>query len=346
MEKSFHRVECAPCCIASLRPPSSTKNVSGPEIAVAPLQIPLQPKTAISMQALHAFLAIPFALTFSTAAFAQNTLKDGTALLWDKEITATADSLRNDSVTVPAFSVPVYESSASQVTGLLKTVVPGASFKKQGGLLKAVGASFGNTGTPMDILAKVVQDKKQGMSTLTLAFLQPGTSAAVDNATLQPAVREAGVALNKAVVQAQVDEWKKKLGKADSKTTGAAKAQDKTQGKLNKAQVQLEKAAKEKSKLQSQQAIQQKQIDLENQKWTLSQDPKDLKRLTKARAKITKIEGKMAKVMTAEAKAQADISKYGSSLPDAQKAREAKAAVQADVQRTVDSLQRKLESIR
>lgn len=298
------------------------------------------------MQPLHAFLAVPFALAFSTATFAQNTLKDGTSLLWDKEITVTADSLRNDSVTVPAFTIPVYESSASQVTGLLKTIIPGASFKKQGDLLKAAGASFGNTGSPMDMLAKVVQDKKQGLSTLTLAFLQPGTSTAVENAALQPAVREAGVALNKAVVQAQVDEWKKKLDKADSKTAGAAKDQDKAQGKLNKAQAQLEKTTKEKSKLQGEHAILQKQIDLDNQKWTLSQDPKDLKRLTKSRAKITKNESKMAKVMTAEAKAQADISKYSSSLPEAQKAKEAKAAVQADVQRTVDSLQRKWEDIR
>ncbi len=292
------------------------------------------------------FAAIAVSMALPLSLCAQNALKDGTSLAWDKEITVTPDSIGNNGVAVPAFTVPVYESNASQVTSLLKTVIPGASFKKQGDLLKAAGASFGNTGIPMDLLARVVQDKKAGMSKLSLAFLQPGTGNVVENPALQAAVREAGVGLNKGVVQAQVDEWRKKLDKAGSKTAGATKDQDKVQGKLNKAQAQLQKTAKEKSKLQNEHAILQKEIDLENQKWTLSQNPKDLKRLTKARTKITKNESKMAKVMDTEASAQKDLSKSTESLPDAQKAKEQKVSAQAEVQRTVDALQRKLESIR
>lgn len=298
---------------------------------------------------MHHSLSLPalsVALLLSSGIHAQQSLKDGTSLTWDKEITVSADSLRNDSVTVPASTVPVFEASAAQVMGLLKTVMPGAAFRKQGKQLKATGANFATTGVPMDVLAQVVQHKKQGRSDLTLAFLQPGTSTPVEHAALQPALRDLGVQLNKAVVQQQLDAWKKKLGKADSKTASAAKSQDKAQAKLNKAQSQLEKSAKEKSKLQNEHAILQKQIDLENQKWTLSQDPKDLKRLTKARAKITKNDAKMAKVLEAEAKAQRDLSKSSSSLPDAQKAKDEKASAQAEVQRTVDALQRKLESIR
>ncbi len=298
------------------------------------------------MKFMHALPAIALVLAGSTALRAQTALKDGTLLQWDKQINVGADSLRNDSVNVPALNVPVYEASASQVVDLLKKAIPGAAFKKQGDVLKAAGASFAATGSPMDVLAKVVQDKKAGVSNLSLAFLQPGTSNPVQSTALQAAVRELGVGLNKSVVQAQVDEWKKKLGKADSKTESATKDQDKAQGKLNKAQAQLEKTAKEKSKLQNEHAILQKEIDLENQKWTLSQDPKDLKRLTKARAKIQKNEAKMAKVMDTEAKTQKDLTKSSESLPEAQKAKEAKAAAQAEVQRTVDALQRKLESIR
>ena len=298
------------------------------------------------MKFMHTLPALVFVLASSATLQAQTALKDGTSLQWDKQINVGADSLRNDSVTVPAFSVPVYEAGASQVADLLKKAIPGASFKKQGDLLKAAGASFASTGSPMDVLAKVVQDKKAGVSNLSLAFLQPGTSNPVQSTAMQAAVRELGVGLNKSVVQAQVDEWKKKLGKADSKTASATKDQDKAQGKLNKAQAQLEKTAKEKSKLQNEHAILQKEIDLENQKWTLSQDPKDLKRLTKARAKIQKNEAKMAKEMDTEAKTQKDLTKSSESLPEAQKAKEAKAAAQAEVQRTVDALQRKLESIR
>lgn len=290
--------------------------------------------------------SIAVCLAFGLAAQAQNTLKDGTSLIWDKEIAVSADSLRNDSVNVPALKVPVYEASASQVSGWLKTVLPGANFKKQGDVLKALNAPLAGMAQPMDILARVAQEKKSGMSTLSLAFLKPGTSSPVADAALQAAVREVGVKLNKAVVQGQVDEWKKKLGKADSKTADAAKDQDKVQGKLNKAQEQLAKYAKEKGKLQNEHAILQKEIDLYNQKWTLSQDPKDLKKLTKARGKITKNEGSMAKVLENEAKTQRDLSKSTSNLPDAQKAKDQQAAAQADVQRTVDALQRKLESIR
>lgn len=327
------------CSLLADRSPSN-------KAAVAPRSTFTHEKNHFGMRHFRTLFALPLTLITTTAAHAQNTLKDGTALRWEKEIAVSTDSLRNDSVTVPALSVPVYEATASQVSDLLKTAMPGAAFKKQGQLLKATGVPFASTGTPMDILANVAQDKKQGLSTLSLAFLAPGTSTPVENAALQPAVRDLGVKLNKAVVQQQVDDWKKKLDKADSKTESAAKSQDKAQGKLNKAQSQLEKSAKEKSKLQNEHAILQKQIDLENQKWTLSQDPKDLKKLTKARSKITKNEAKMAKVMDAEAKAQKDLTKSSSSLPDAQKEKEAKAAAQAEVQRTVDSLQRKLKNIR
>ncbi len=292
------------------------------------------------------FLAFAFAFATPNALSAQNTLKDGTALIWDKQINVGMDSLRNDSVTVPALSVPVYEAGAAQVADLLKKALPGSSFKKQGDLLKAQGVSVPTLPAPTDLLARVVPNKKGGMSTITLAFLQPGTSKALENSDLQPAVQQLGVTLNKAVVQGQLDEWKKKLNKADSKTEGATKDRDKAQGNLTKAQSAVEKATKEKNKLQSEQAIQQRQIDLENQKWTLSQDPKDLKRLTKARAKITSIEGKLAKAMSAEAKAQGDLSKSTANMPDAQKEKEAKDAAQAEVQRTVDALQRKLDNIR
>lgn len=43
---------------------------------------------------------------------------------------------------------------------------------------------------------------------------------------------------------------------------------------------------------------------------------------------------------------QEAMTKSSSNLPDAQKKQEEKAASQADVQRTVDALKRKLESIR
>lgn len=295
---------------------------------------------------MRTLVSIAFALIAGTTLQAQDALKDGTTLQWAKEIAVGTDSLRNDSVTVPALTVPVFEAGASKVTGLLKTVLPGADLKKQGDLLKAAGVVFGPAGTPVDLLVRATEDKKLGQSTLALAFLQPGTTSSLDLATLQPAVRDLGVQLNKAVVQEQLNSWTAKLDKAGSKTESAVADQEKAQGRQNKAQAELDKIAKEKSKLQNEHAILQKEIDLNNQKWALSQDPKDFKKLTKSREKITKNEGKMAKAMDNEAKAQKELTKSGTALPEAQKAKEEKAAAQAEVQRTVDALQRKLESIR
>lgn len=286
-------------------------------------------------------------VALSAALHAQDKLKDGTSLTWDKTIGVGQDFLLNDTEKVPARTVPVYEADNSQVAKLLAKSIPGSSFKKQGKLLSATDVMFPSASdSPVQLLASIERNKKANLSMLKLAFLQGGVPLTGDDAKLNEAVRELGVKLNKAVVQDQIDVWKKKLGKAGSKAESASKASDKTQGKLNKSQAKLAKASKEKSKLQGEHAVLQKEIDLHNQKWTLSQSSKDLKKLTKARSKITKNESKMASVMKAEASAQKDLSKHTSALPDAQKTEKDKAATEADVQRTVDALQRKLENIR
>lgn len=287
------------------------------------------------------------AAVLSATLHAQDKLKDGTSLTWDKTIGVGQDSLLNDTVMVPARTVPVYEADESQVAKVLGKAIPGASFKKQGKLLSASDVSLPSASTsPVQLLASIERNRKENLSTLKLAFLQDGKALTANDAQLNAAVREIGVNLNKAVVQDQLDGWTKQLDKAGSKAESASKASDKTQGKLNKSQSKVAKASKERSKLQGEHAVLQKEIDLQNQKWTLSQDPKDLKKLTKARAKITKNESNMAKAMKTESDAQKEVSKYTSALPDAQKTEQAKAATQAEVQRTVDALQRKMESIR
>lgn len=291
-------------------------------------------------------LALPFSLVLALGSTAQNTLKDGTALVWDKEINVTATTIKSDTVTVPAFSVPVYEATASQVNDLLKTVLPGAAFKKHGNVMKATGVTFTPAAaTPVDLLATVTQNKKQGFSTLSLAFLNSGTATPVDNPALQSAVRDIGVRLNKAVVQQQLDKWNKQLGKADSKSASAAKSHAKAKSNLAKVQSEVDKYAKEKSKLQDQQAIMQKEVELCDQKWKLSQDPKDLKKLNEARSSITKNGEQLAKVIEKETKAQKDLSKSSADMPDSQQEKDEKSAVQTDVQHTVDALKQKLESI-
>ena len=286
-------------------------------------------------------------VALSAALHAQDKLKDGTSLTWDRSITVGQDSMMNDMVMVPARTVPVYEADDSQVAKLLEKAIPGASFKKQGQLMSATEVVVPSvSASPVQILANIERRKKENLSMVKLAFLQSGVPIKDNDAQLNEAVRDLGVKLNKAVVQDQLDGWKKQLGKAGNKAESASKASDKTQGKLNKSQAKVAKASKEKGQLQGEHAVLQREIDLQNEKWTLSQSPKDLKKLTKARGKITKNESKMASIMKDEASAQKDLSKYTEALPDAQKTEQAKAATQTEVQRTVDALQRKLENIR
>ena len=287
------------------------------------------------------------AVALTASLHAQDKLKDGTALTWDKTIVVGHDSLMNDTVKLPARTVPIYEADESQVAKLLEKTIPGSSFKKQGKVLSASNVMLPSASdTPVQVLASIERDKKADLSMLKVAFLQNGATLAGDDARLNEAVRDLGVKLNKAVVQEQIDTWKKQLGKAGNKAESASKASDKTQNKLTKSQAEVAKASKDKSQLQSEHAILQKEIDLKNEKWTLSQSPKDLKKLTKAREKITKNESKMARAMRSEADAQKDQSKYSSALPDAQKTEQAKASTQSDIQRTVDALQRKMDNIR
>jgi hypothetical protein len=299
------------------------------------------------MRPIRPLLACSLFLSLGAALHAQNTLKDGTSLIWDKEITVGHDLMQNDSVKVAALTVPVYEATASQVVSLLKTELPGASFKKQGKVLKAYGASFtAASSTPVDMLASIAENRKQHMSILTLALVGPGTSTSVEGPEAEAAVRDLAVKLNKAVVQQQIDSWKKQLAKADGKAEDAVKEHGKAQTQQARTRAKLEKSAKLKSKLQDEHAVLQREIDLYNQKWTLSQDQKDLKKLTKARTKITRNETEMAKAMQDEAETQETLVKNADELPDAQKEKEKATASQAEVQRTVDALQRKLENIR
>lgn len=285
-------------------------------------------------------------LFIPACALAQDKLEDGTTLSWTHEIAVAMDSLRADSLMLPAYTTTVWEARASETEGLLTKAIPTAKFKKSGDLLRAENVIFPpGTALPATLLARTVEDKKAGEAKLYVALLRNGQAVAPEPAT-EAAVRDLSVRLNKAVVQQQIDSRKKMLDRSANKTASAVKSQDKTQGNLNKAQAELEKIAKKKTELQQEHNLLEKEIALDNERWNTSQEPKDLAKLTKSRGKIAKNESKLADLLKQETKTQGDITKYSAALPDAAKAHEAKAASQAEVQRAVDSLQHKLDSIK
>ena len=289
-----------------------------------------------------------FTLSIGLAAVvsAQDKLSDGTALSWNHELAVGLDSLKNGNVMVPAYTVQVFETRSNQLGDLLEKALPAAKFKKTGDVMKAENVLFpaGNA-APATLVATTSEDKKAGAAMLHIAVLH-GDTVVAQTPEMVSAMRDLSVRMNKAVVQEQIDAQKKKLEKSTGKTESAVKTQDKAQGKLTKAQKEMEKISKEKLDLQKEHNVMEKDIALQNERWANSQDPKDLKKLTKSREKITKNETKLASTLKDESKTQSDIAKYTEAVPDATKTREDKASDQADVQRNVDALQRKLESVR
>ncbi|MBK9059466.1 MAG: hypothetical protein IPL81_06195 [Flavobacteriales bacterium] len=95
------------------------------------------------MHTIQRTLSLLFAAAaLSATLHAQDKLKDGTSLTWDKTIGVGQDSLMNDTVMVPARTVPVYEADDSQVAKLLEKVIPGSSFKKAGQIAERFRCDF------------------------------------------------------------------------------------------------------------------------------------------------------------------------------------------------------------
>jgi hypothetical protein len=278
---------------------------------------------------------------------AQNKTKDGFLMSWDKEVVTGNDSIPGGSLKVPAFTVPVYEARPSDVMDHLKTVLPMATFKESAGILSANAVNLPEVATgPVDILARVTENKKGGYTTLALAMLQNGVPVVGDASVQRSTVRDIGVKLNKAVVQEQLATWENKLTKAGERHEDAKADREKAQGKVVDANADLEKAVSKRGTLQKDIANIQADITRQEVRWQTSQNPKDLKKLTKLREKLSKSEKKLADAMADESKTQKSVNKRQEAVPDAMKDNEKLAQDKESVQRTVDALKRKLDNIR
>lgn len=291
-------------------------------------------------------LLLSLSAAFALSAFAQNKTKEGYSLSWDRTITTGTDSIAYGSIQVPATTVPVYEARPSDLSGLLKTALPMATFKEAGEVMTANTVTLPNITGPVDLVATTKEDKKGGFTTLAFGMMQNGVPLAVDQSTQQNVVRDLGVKLNKAVVQKQLDTWQGKLEKAGKQQAGAEADKDKANAKVSKANAELEKTVAKRSSLQREIANNQADIARQDVRWQTSQNPKDLKKLTKLREQLAKNEKKLADTMADETKQTKTANKRQDELPGAMKDHDKVAEGKAEVQRTVDALKAKLDNIR
>ncbi len=291
-------------------------------------------------------VSLSLSVVITLSAFAQNKTKEGYSLSWDKEIVTGHDTILSGAVKVPAATVPVYEARTNEVADLLKKALPMASFKESGGVYTANAVNLSTTMPAVDVLATAKDDKKGGFTSMAFAFLQNGVPVSGDAGVLASTARELGVKMNKAVAQKQLDVWQGKLDKAVKEQQSVQADKEKATEKVNKANDDLGKTVKKRGDLQREISNTQADITRQETRWATSQDPKDLKKLTKLKEKQTKSEKKLADAMAQEAKQTKTANKRQDELPDAHKDHEKVTESKEEVQRTVDALRQKLDSIR
>lgn len=286
-------------------------------------------------------------IILSTAVHAQKFTKDGTALTWEQQLTVVSGTVTVNRVAHPAHTITVFETDANTVLDLWRTEFTPISSAVGIKPPKATGVRIDKLSSePMTVFGQSSTDKKAKLARLSLAFMVNDTTPLADAGEQEGYMRELAVALNRAVVQKQLDRYQQELDKTSTKLGSTQQDAAKTQRNLTKANSDLEKVKTKRSKLQRDNARTHGDVTTLERKFALSNDPKDLQKLTKARQKVAKSESDQAKLMQQEAKIQGNINKYQGTLEGHQQKAEGQNESKEELTRIISELKRKQDSIR
>jgi len=288
------------------------------------------------------------ALLTITSLTAQDKTKEGYSLSWNNDITVVPDSLTNTTHRLPAYRITVFESNGGDALNLWKDEMKSKSKSVSGSnpttadvvVLPAVST------LPIKVFANATTDKKAEIGQLIIAYALNDSVGIADMALAETNARAMAVALNKANVQKQIDQYTKTLDKAEGKLEGAQKDLAKNDKALEKAKKAGEKAKKAVLSLNADISKLKSEVTGLESKFGITKDPKDLKPLTKARGKLSKKEGQLAKAMKSENKAYEDVSKYSGKSPDRAKEEAERAETMNAKAAIVESLKKKMETIK
>ncbi|MBK9177033.1 MAG: hypothetical protein IPM46_12030 [Flavobacteriales bacterium] len=291
-------------------------------------------------------IAASLALPFTVAAQKGNTTHEGYAISWDKTIAVIPDSLQNGMFKLPAWTIAVHEGEASDVMGWWMADMQAVSTAvTKGRPAKAMGLRLPQVSGAAMAAAATVQEKKAGFARLTVAFALNDSTTTEGNEGQEAYMRTLAVKYNRAVVQAQIATYEKQLGKAGDKLADTKGDVAKSQSRITKSSSNMEKIKAKRGKIQRDNAKVSGDIAGLEKKFALSNDPKDLQKLTKARQKLAKGESSQAKLMQQEAKVQGDIAKEQGRLESSAGKAEDRGVTKEEVQRVLDALKRKHDSI-
>ena len=277
----------------------------------------------------------------------QGTTKEGYSLMWDRTLAVVPDSMSNGKHKLPAWTVSVFEGDASEILDMWKADMKALSTAVTGSKpAKATDARLGIGEHAVLTLATAATEKKAKLVRLTIAFAMNDSTPLASPAGQEEYMRGLAIKYNKAVVQRQIDVKEAALAKVGGKLADAQADEVKLKQKADKAKSALAKVKAKRAKVEANNAeIQGTIVGLEK-KFALTNDPKDLQRLTKTRQKLADGEKGIAKLMQSEAKAQANINKYESQLPETTADQQGQTVSKEQLQSEIQALKRKQDSIR
>ncbi len=232
-------------------------------------------------------------------------------LEWVHDLTPMSDTLVMDTVKLVANKVTVHEADESMVHSAWKSyfATNAISVDKSGDMLTATAARIGGDG-PVDLKARMVRNKKLNSTDLVIH------SSATDAVTASRSCQRIAVALNKWVVERQIEDVRKDLDKFDEKLADVRKDQTKAsekgedlRGDLKKLQQKARKNAEKAEDLKTRIAEMQRKYDI-------NKDPKLLSRIAKTQAALAKSEQKKLDLMEDQEKATRKIDKQAGDVPD------------------------------
>lgn len=262
---------------------------------------------------------------------------------WDRDLSPMPAMLGPDSAKVAAQRISIYEADDGDVADLWKKMMKerGANVERSGNNSIVQGLELGGLVT---VRTTVERNKKAGSTDMLLA-MSTADGKPVEEARAAATAKEFAVQLNKAVVQAQVDEVKKDLDNADKALKGTEKDREKAAAEAEDRREDLDKGQKKVGK--SLEEVEEIQRDLEKlqKKYKRSQDAKVLEEIADKQKDLAKAMDKQSELTDDQKKAGKRLERASDEVPDAAKDAEKAKQEREKLAAFLSALQIKLASI-
>ena len=271
---------------------------------------------------------------------------EGIRLGWAGTVEPVKDSLLLTASRHPALTINVYESNARHALRLL-----GADLRTRGVRLsgnrpaRARGLTMEGTGHgAMDLMVVAEQDR-HGDASLTLAFQRDERSVDHEDPALRAAVREIAVRLNRALVNEQIEDLRKRQGRVESREESARKTETRLLKQQTKANKDLQRIKQRQSQQQRNNANMQRDAARFDARFNRTGNPRFLQRATRQRRQLAQGERRMGRLMRDESRKQSDLVKIERDLVKSREDQRSQGLTMRSKEDALQLLQRKLEAI-